>query len=238
MNKLKQRGIALYYQIEEYIREKIENEEWPKGHQIPSEPELSDYFKVSRSTIRQAISDLVHQGLLIRKQGSGTYVAEPSFMGDYIKSFKSYFPEELGNSHRLLQINHIDCSSTIAQSLGLTPGSKLTELYRLRYLRDEKEPALLEKSYYESALFPGLEREELSGRIYDIIENKFGIKLIRAKTLIEPVLLTVNEAVILGTTPALPVLLLSRICYTNQDRPVILTKSLVRSDKCKLQIMD
>ncbi|WHH58229.1 GntR family transcriptional regulator [Petroclostridium sp. X23] len=235
MHNLKQKGIALYYQIEEYIREKIENDEWPKGYQIPSEPELSDYFKVSRSTIRQAISDLVVQGLLIRKQGSGTYVAEPPFKGDYIKS---YFPEEVGNFHRLLKINHIDCSSSIAHSLELKLGSRLTEICRLRYLRDEKEPAILEKSYYESALFSGLEKEDFSGRIYDIIENKFNTKLIKAKTLIEPVMLTVNEAAILGTTPTSPVLLLSRICYTNQDRPVILTKSLVRSDKCKLQIVD
>jgi len=52
MNNFKQKGVALYFQIEEYIQEKIENDEWPKWHQIPSEPEFSEYFKVSQSTIR------------------------------------------------------------------------------------------------------------------------------------------------------------------------------------------
>lgn len=235
MSNLKQKGVTLYYQIEKYIREKIENDEWPKGYQIPSEPELAEYFKVSRSTIRQAVSELVLQGLLIRKQGSGTFVAEPSFEGDYIKF---YFPEEIGQSHKLLKIIHMSCSSSIAHTLELPLGSMITEVNRLRYIREENEPAILEKSYFRSELLPDLENEDLSKRIYDIIENKYGIKLIKAKTLIEPVLLDVNEAVHLGVAPGSPVLLLSRVCYTYQDKPIILTKSIVRADKCKLLIMD
>jgi len=235
LSNMRQKGVALYFQIEKYIREKIENDEWPKGHQIPSEPELAEYFKVSRSTIRQAISELVMQGLLIRKQGLGTFVSEPSFEGNYIKF---YFPEEIGQNHKLLKINQMNCSSSIARSLDLPLGSMIMEVIRLRYIREENEPAILEKSYFRSELFPGLEKEDLSKRIYDIIENKYDIKLIKAKTLIEPVLLDVNEAVYLGTAPGSPVLLLSRVCYTYQSKPIILTKSIVRADKCKLLIMD
>jgi len=150
MNNFKQKGVASYFQIEEYIQKKIENNEWPKGHQMSSEPKFSEYFKVSHSTIRQAISDLILRGLLIRKQGPGTFVAEPSFKGDFIKF---YFPEELGNCHKLLKINHIKCSSSVARSLELPLESMVAEVCRLRYVRDENETAILEKFYYNNDLF-------------------------------------------------------------------------------------
>ena len=73
MNTMKQTGVSLYYQVAESIKAKIESGEWPRGSRLPSEPELTVLFAVSRSTIRQAISILVKEGLLVRKQGSGTY---------------------------------------------------------------------------------------------------------------------------------------------------------------------
>ena len=79
MNTMKQTGVSLYYQVAESIKAKIESGEWPRGSRLPSEPELTVLFAVSRSTIRQAISILVKEGLLVRKQGSGTYVTVPAY---------------------------------------------------------------------------------------------------------------------------------------------------------------
>ena len=76
---VKKKGIALYYQVEEEIKKKILNHEWKSGFRIPSEAELSDYFHVSRSTIRAAIAELISSGFLFSRQGSGTYVSEPSY---------------------------------------------------------------------------------------------------------------------------------------------------------------
>ena len=72
MNAIKQTGVSLYYQVAEQIKEKIDNGEWPRGSRLPSEPELTDLFHVSRSTVRQAISILSKNGLVVRKQGSGS----------------------------------------------------------------------------------------------------------------------------------------------------------------------
>ena len=71
-----EKGIALYYQVENSIREKIENGEWKVGQKLPTEPELCQFFGVSRTTIRQAVDSLVSAGLLAKKQGSGTYVTQ------------------------------------------------------------------------------------------------------------------------------------------------------------------
>ena len=68
------KGIPLYYQTENYIREKILNGEWEVGSRIPTELQLMEMFQISRATLRQAISDLVNEGILERCQGKGTFV--------------------------------------------------------------------------------------------------------------------------------------------------------------------
>lgn len=69
-----------YIIIKKEIRGKILNKEYLLGEKIPSESELKEYYKVSRHTIREAIAELVNEGYLIKRQGSGTYVS------DYYKS--------------------------------------------------------------------------------------------------------------------------------------------------------
>ena len=89
MNAMKQTGVSLYYQVAENIKKKIDSGEWPRGSRLPSEPELTALFRVSRSTIRQAISVLVKDGLLIRKQGSGTYVTVPAYARERLVAMPS-----------------------------------------------------------------------------------------------------------------------------------------------------
>ena len=122
--------------------------------------------------------------------------------------------------------------------MDLPTSSTVIEISRLRYIGEEKDPSILEKSYYDSILFPELIMEDLSKRLYDIIENKYGVTLIKFKLLVEPVLLREKEAFYLKSTAGSPVLLLSRVGYTYNEKAVILTKSLVLADKCKLLISD
>ena len=63
-----EKGIALYYQVENSIRKKIENGEWKVGQKLPTEPELCQFFGVSRTTIRQAVDSLVSAGLLAKNR--------------------------------------------------------------------------------------------------------------------------------------------------------------------------
>ena len=68
-------GIPLYLQVKVILLEKIENGEWKPGTMIPTEMELMRTYSVSRTTVRQAIQDLVVSGKLIRHAGRGTFVA-------------------------------------------------------------------------------------------------------------------------------------------------------------------
>src|SRR6516225_11268955 len=65
-----------YYQLKEIMRERVQSNEWKPGEHIPSERELSETYGISRMTARQAITDLVNEGLFYREQGKGTFVSE------------------------------------------------------------------------------------------------------------------------------------------------------------------
>ena len=66
---------AKYNVIKQYICEKIESGQWLEHSKVPSENELTEQFSVSRMTARRALQELTEQGLLVRSQGSGTFVA-------------------------------------------------------------------------------------------------------------------------------------------------------------------
>src|SRR5438309_9423594 len=65
-----------YYQLKEIMRERVRAGEWQPGDLIPSERELGETYGISRMTARQAITDLVNEGLFYREQGKGTFVSQ------------------------------------------------------------------------------------------------------------------------------------------------------------------
>lgn len=68
----------IYIKIHNQLRENIEDGKWKVGEKIPAERELAGYFSVSRMTLRQAIQELVDEGILERRVGSGTFVDRKS----------------------------------------------------------------------------------------------------------------------------------------------------------------
>src|SRR3981081_3043429 len=71
------RSLPIYLQLENLVRDKIDSGDWAPGIMLPSERQLCDTYGIARMTVRQAISNLVAEGLLTRTQGRGTFVARP-----------------------------------------------------------------------------------------------------------------------------------------------------------------
>lgn len=236
MPVLEKRGVSLYLLISEHILEKIKSKQWPEGFKLPAEPALAKEFEVSRFTLRQAVADLVGRGYLVKKRGLGTFVSQPTFEGNFIKSF---FPVDLGDLHKLISLRKITASSFLEKKLVVPMGHIVTELYRARYIRNDKTPAILEKTYFSSDLLPEIEKKmDMSGRLFDCMINTYGIPLERSRSVIEAVLPEKKEAEILMCTLNHPLLMITRICFTTGSKPVLLTKSLVRTDKCRLSMED
>ncbi|MCD6257383.1 GntR family transcriptional regulator [Candidatus Aerophobetes bacterium] len=229
--------VPLYYQLTEELRENIENGEWPPNSLIPSETELCEKYKVSRGTVRQALSQLVQEGLLYRKQGKGTFVAEPKITQQLNRfySFAQDMREKgLRPSSLLLQKEKILPDSYIKNILGLKEEEMVYKIMRLR-LADE-EPLILETSYLVEELFPDLDKEDVEKvPLYDIILKKYRIKITRAKETFEPILIDEFEAKKLKIPVGSPALLVKRVTYT-AGIPFEFRKSVVRGDKCSYSV--
>ena len=124
--------IPLYFQLKSMILDDIKNNEFAVGDMIPTENELVDYYHISRSTVRQAISALVQEGWLTRKASKGTFVTHPKQESGFIRSFEPFYQQikRQGKAPRteLIDLNVITPTPEIAKDLQLEPDQKVISM--------------------------------------------------------------------------------------------------------------
>jgi GntR family transcriptional regulator len=227
-------GTPLYRQVEQALRVAIAERLEP-GAAIPTEAELERQFGVSRITIRRAIHELVQAGLLIRRQGSGTFVA------------RSKVTEELGVLHSWpdemrtqgLEPRTVDCEMLqivppgwVAEALRLDPEARehVLRVQRLQYNGDE--PLCLMIDHLRSRLVPSLPREDVLARgLYDTLEKRHGLTLAWAEDTVTARTATVFEAALLGIANGDPILQVTRIVYLAGDAPLDAAIVVSRADR-------
>ncbi len=131
--------LPLYYQLKEALKQQICSGHLAPHTAIPSEPELVSSYHVSRATVRQALSELVHEGLLYRQHGKGTYVCEPRVQQNV--SELTSLSQELHKRGRrpgglLLVAELVRGSEQVRQKLGLTDSEQAIRLERIRSADD------------------------------------------------------------------------------------------------------
>lgn len=114
--------IPLYYQLKQILMHKIEQGEWQVGDMLPSEQELQTLFNVSRTTVRQTLGELEHEGYLLRQRGRGTFIAEP----------ERAQAQQLDPGWEVLENGMIDAPDMAAQMLRIRPGAPVYYIHRLR----------------------------------------------------------------------------------------------------------
>ncbi|NDU77086.1 UTRA domain-containing protein [Actinomadura sp. DSM 109109] len=206
------------------------------GDALPSERRLAEELGVSRPTLRQAIDGLVAEGLLDRRHGSGTYVAEPriavsltmtSFTEDMIR-------RGMRPGGRVLSFRTETAGARIGRRLALSPVEEVFTIRRLR-LADEATMAI-ETLYLPRALLPDLRRGDLEGRsFYDLLRGS-GIVIASGTETIEPTVTTAEEAAELGVPVHTPAFLFERITRDEGGRPVEYVRSLYRGDRYRLEL--
>ncbi len=165
--------IPLYAQIEDQIREAIKSPEYKNGKMLPSEVDLSKQLGISRSTLRHAINKLVFEGLLVRKKGIGTFVANKA-VSTKLSNWLSFTQEmralgiEVKNYE--LHVQWEKPNEELCNFFNIFPN---TEILRLERLRGKPEyPFVLFISYFNPRI--GLTgNEDFSRQLYDILENDY-----------------------------------------------------------------
>src|SRR5260370_640545 len=127
--------LPIYVQLENLVRDRIDNGEWAPGMMLPSERQLCDTYGIARMTVRQAISNLVIEGLLTRTQGRGTFVARPRLRQSLsrLTSFSEDMRDRgLLGTTRLLAREEMPASPEIASALAIAVGAPVLQIQRLR----------------------------------------------------------------------------------------------------------
>jgi GntR family transcriptional regulator len=222
--------VPRYYAVKAELFDLVET--LGEGTVLPSERELAERFSVSRVTLRQAVGELVLEGKLIRRQGSGTFVAPPKLVQPL--SLVSYTEgmrrQGVEPTRTVITIEELPADEGLARDLVLEPGDPVVHLERVLLADDERIG--LESTYLSSRRFPDLtEKLDPAGSLYACLTERLGVRFAEAEERVETVLATPREALLIGTNPALPMLLLHRVSYDVEGHPIERARSLYRGDR-------
>ncbi|MFF3809227.1 GntR family transcriptional regulator [Streptomyces bacillaris] len=221
--------IPKYYAVKARISLLLD--ELGEGGLLPTERDLALQHEVSRETVRQALRELLLEGRL-RRQGRGTVVAGPKL--EQPLSLASYTEGVRRQGRRpgrhLIGLERFPCPDALAAEIAVAPGEPVWHLERVLLADDERVG--LESTYVTVARLPRLETEfDPDSSFYGYLRERLGIAFGDADERIETVLATPREALLIGTPPALPMLLLHRLSRDTEGRPVERVRTLFRGDR-------
>lgn len=235
------RSLPIYVQLENLVRDKIDNGDWAPGIMLPSERQLCDTYGIARMTVRQAISNLVAEGLLTRTQGRGTFVARPRLRQPLSKL--TSFTEDMRDrgllgSTRLLMQEQMAASPEIAAVLAIAVGAPVLQIQRLRSANGH--PMALETSTLRGDITAPLRHEDLEHQsLYRLLEERCGVRMLRASQELEAGIAGEAEARLLEVAPGAPVLRIQRrslVLWQGQEVLCEYVRSTYRSDRYRFYV--
>lgn len=227
---------CIYLQLREVVRNKIEEGEYLPGTAIPSENVLAETYGINKLTVRNAVDELVEEGLLKRVQGKGVYVMAPierdlEVLGGFTQTMNE---KNVHSKKKLLQKGQRRAGSKYASTLGISDEDMIYYIKRLDYANEE--PIALQEIYIPYNLVPKVEGIDLSVFSMFEIYKFYGINPVRALQTLDLVNLTQADARLLNITKKQTVFLFSCTTYDENGRVIEFSRSYTRGDKCNFSV--
>ena len=219
-----------YLQVKDQIVERIDR--LSPGVSIPPERDLAVACQTSRTTVRKALTELVAEGRLVRRQGAGTFVAEPKLAWPLMVSgFSEQAAAEGLSAHTaFLTARRDPATAELAERLAIRLGAQVLSIELLRSVNDT--PMALECVHVAARRFPGLDTAVARNRpLSDVLREKYGVTVAHAVETIETAPAGPREAALLGTELGAPMLLVSQHSYTAEGEPVEWVRTWYRGDR-------
>jgi GntR family transcriptional regulator len=205
------------------------------GQPIPAERQLAAELGVSRLTLRAALDELVRDGYLERRHGSGTYVTEPKIAQPLtLTSFSDDMRRRgMTPGSRTLELVTTPAGARLAHRLEVSPEARLVRVKRLR-LADSR-PMAMEVLHVPEALVPGLTRADFEDHsFYELLRDRYGITIASGSQSIEPTVTNEEESEVLGVPLHTPAFLFERTTVSESGRTVEFVRSIYRGDRYRL----
>ncbi|MDR7302601.1 GntR family transcriptional regulator [Haloactinomyces albus] len=224
--------IPRYYAVKTELLELIE--ELGEGTALPAERELAHRHGVSRVTLRQAVCELVLEGKLLRRQGSRTVVAPPKVLQPLALTSYTEGVREQGiePGRTVITAETLRADPELAADLRIDTDTDAAVVHLERVLLADGERVGLESTYLPQHRFPRLLEEFApDGSLYAHLREQRGVVFGEAEERIETVLATPREALLIGTNPSVPMILLHRLSWDSDGKPIERVRSLFRGDR-------
>lgn len=227
----------LYTQLRDQIAADISTGRLAPGTRLPSERTLSEQYQCSRLTVRQALADLEEAGLLVRRRGSGTFVADQLIQKNLrgLASFSEDMRQRgLLPSSIVLQQELIFLNDERSRLLRMAPHEGAVLLRRLRLANNI--PMALETAVLPAALCPGLVARNDLDRVslYEVLERDYDLPADYAQEVVESINAEPDDAALLSVAPGTALLRIRRLTVAKNRGPFEHVESLYIGNKYSL----
>ncbi len=239
--------LAKYQQIADRLRDQIDSGALQPGERLPSEPDLVRQFDASRNTVRLAIALLTNQGLVVTRQGLGTFVTEPARPFTALLSRIPTHPPVQPASTVLPEVGHpqaepettrqfvekVPASPSVAEKLEISPGDLVVVRRRSGAIGDV--PWMIMSSYFPRDIAAGTPLEqagEIAGGSVMLLSD-LGYAQAGFVDEIGARMPNAREFGFFGLSTGTPVVVVNRTAYT-QERPIRMTRYIYRADRVRL----
>jgi GntR family transcriptional regulator len=232
-------GVPLYVKIREAIRTDIKTGIVKRGEKLPSEDELAASYGVSRMTVRQGITDLIDEGLLYRRQGVGTFVAQLHVERDHSRLTNFFEISQMSGvevSERVLNLEVIPAKLQVAKALSLSEGEFVICIKTLRYT--ENVPVTIHEAYVPHRFFSALleaDQDTVTIDLWGFYERE-GFKVKRAVQRLEARQADEQMATTLAMEVGAPILYKERTLYADDGTPIEFLYCYNRGDMYSLTV--
>jgi len=231
--------VPYYYQLRQILEGTIRSGSVESDGQLPSEAALCEGYGVSRTVVRQALSDLEREGLIVRLKGKGSFVAQPKTPEYLVQSLTSLYEDVHARGQKLetrvLRLEREPVSPVIADLLELDESESIVLLERLRIVDGEPWEVTTAHLPY-SLCAPILELDMTERSLYETLERDLGLRLHRGTRSVEAG--RANKAIArhLGIPAGAAVLILKGTTFLEDGRPVEHFVGIHRGDRSRFEV--
>lgn len=231
--------IPLYFQLSKFIENRIKVREWTPGQLLPSEQELCSRFGISRTVVRQALSELERNGFITKQSGKRSTIAFPKYEGGLMQNLHGFYEDAIAKgqtpSTKVLEFTVVPADPEVAGALQISENDPVIKLNRLRFL--DGEPEVLVVTYLPEKKCSSLIMEDFSAHsLYEVLASKYGLRIVRGYRSIEALALSASDAKLLNVKAGSPALLLKSIGLLEDSSPLEYFIAKHRGDRCKFHV--
>ena len=218
------KSLTAYEEVKQKITEDLVRGRYPMGQALPAEKDLSKELDVSIGTLRKAVDELVAEGIVVRRQGRGTYVAEHDLkrlLYYFFHVVKHDVDKKANPRVELVSLNTAVATKEEASKLNLKEGAPVWRLVNCLYL--EERCVMIDQITLDKKRFKNLTRAEFinrEGSIYQLYQMKYGQTVVRSSERLRASLVSKQHAEWLDIKPNSPVLVIRRVALGIQDDPI------------------